>query len=117
MPKGRLAARLALSLAVLGSALPAAHADDLVGLLLRAPLPYGRISSGGFRGAALPLEPDCSVFWKSEPLGSDGVVVTQIVPAIIRGEGDWDPPGGWRPFTVLAANGQLLPEQAPARSE
>jgi hypothetical protein len=51
------------------------------------------------------MEPDRSILWKSEPLGIDGVVVEEPGPAVIRGSGEWDPPGDWRRFAVLAADG------------
>lgn len=51
------------------------------------------------------MEPDRSIAWISEPLGIDGVVVDEIGPTI-RGEGEWDPPGGWRPFAVFATDGR-----------
>jgi hypothetical protein len=52
------------------------------------------------------MEPDRSILWKSEPLGIDGVVVHEPGPTVVRGEGEWDPPGGWRPFAVFAADGR-----------
>lgn len=51
------------------------------------------------------MEPDRSIRWKSAPVGIDGVLVHDAGPPIIRGEGEWDPPGGWRPFAVLASDG------------
>ena len=44
------------------------------------------------------VELDGSLGWRSDPLGIDGVVVNQIADGVIRGEGEWDPSGGWRPF-------------------
>lgn len=44
------------------------------------------------------VERDRSVMWKSDVLGIDGVVVTEVTPATVRGKGEWDPPGGWRPL-------------------
>ena len=52
------------------------------------------------------MEPDRSILWKSEPLGIDGVVVREPGPTVVRGEGEWDPPGGWRPFAVFAIDGR-----------
>ncbi|MEM6995165.1 MAG: hypothetical protein AAF721_31930 [Myxococcota bacterium] len=46
--------------------------------------------------------------WKSEPVGLDGVLVHDAGPPIIRGEGEWDPPGGWRPFALAADTGTLV---------
>ena len=39
------------------------------------------------------MEPDRSILWKTEPLGIDGVVVHEPRPPVVRGEGEWDPPG------------------------
>lgn len=55
------------------------------------------------------MEPDRSILWKNEDLGIDGVVVHEPGPPVVRGEGEWDPPGGWRPFAVLAADGKPAP--------
>jgi hypothetical protein len=52
------------------------------------------------------VEPDGSLLWRSDSLGIDGVVVHQIEDGIIQGEGEWDPPGGWRPFRVVLNTGQ-----------
>jgi hypothetical protein len=54
------------------------------------------------------IEPSGSLLWRSDPLGIDGVIVDQIRDGIIKGEGEWDPPGGWRPFRVRLSTGQLL---------
>jgi len=52
------------------------------------------------------IEPDVCLGWTSEPLGIDGVVVTDPGPPVIHGQGEWDPPGGWRPFSLSAADGR-----------
>ncbi|GHO84398.1 hypothetical protein [Dictyobacter formicarum] len=36
--------------------------------------------------------------WIAERLGIDGVVITRVAGNIIYGEGEWDPPGRWRPL-------------------
>lgn len=51
------------------------------------------------------MEPDRSIRWQSDVLGIDGVIVDESGPEVIRGEGEWDPPGGWKPFTVDPATG------------
>ena len=53
----------------------------------------------------LRMEPDRSILWES-CLGIDGVVVHEPGPPVIRGKGEWDPPGGWEPFSVSAADGK-----------
>lgn len=46
--------------------------------------------------------------WTSEPVGLDGVVVDNAGPPVVSGEGEWDPPGGWRPFALNADTGALV---------
>jgi hypothetical protein len=50
-----------------------------------------------------------SVAWRSDWLGIDGVVVIRVEDDTVVGEGEWDPPGGWRPFRILLASGQPAP--------
>jgi hypothetical protein len=52
-----------------------------------------------FDSAGMPV-------WKSEPLGVDGVVVHTVEGDVIEGDGEWDPPGGWRPFKLSLASGE-----------
>ena len=54
------------------------------------------------------MEPDRSLSWKSAHLGKEGVVVREVGPDIIRGDGEWDPPGGWKPFEVSVTDGELV---------
>lgn len=46
--------------------------------------------------------------WKSAPVGIDGVLVHDAGPPLVRGEGQWDPPGDWRPFALAADTGKLV---------
>lgn len=55
------------------------------------------------------VDSDRSLAWKSETLGIDGVIVSDPGPPTILGEGEWDPPGGWEPFRVLASTGKTAP--------
>ncbi len=48
---------------------------------------------------------DAALQWRSHMLGLDGVVIDRITSAEIAGAGEWDPPGGWKPFRVSAASG------------
>jgi hypothetical protein len=54
------------------------------------------------------IEPDGKVGWLSEHLGIDGVVVNRVADGLIEGEGEgeWDPPGGWRPFRIRLDSGE-----------
>lgn len=49
---------------------------------------------------------DGSLHWMSDRLGIDGVVVGDVTERIIFGNGEWDPPGGWRPFRISIDDGQ-----------
>ena len=44
--------------------------------------------------------------WRRANVGIDGVVVHRINDGIVIGAGEWDPPGGWRPFRLLLATGE-----------
>lgn len=44
--------------------------------------------------------------WESSSLGIDGVVVDDVRDGIIIGQGEWDPPGGWKPFRRELATGE-----------
>jgi hypothetical protein len=50
------------------------------------------------------------ILWKSPELGIDGVVVNSVANGLIKGEGEWDPPGGWKPFVLYFDSGKLLVE-------
>jgi hypothetical protein len=49
---------------------------------------------------------DGQVLWTSDCLGIDGVIVERVADGIVWGSGEWDPPGGWRPFRLLLETGQ-----------
>lgn len=51
-----------------------------------------------------------NVAWVAEFLGADGVVVHKIVDGVVVGEGDFDPPDGWRGFRISLATGDDLLE-------
>ena len=52
------------------------------------------------------FEPDGLLLWRSDALGIDGVIVDQFKDEVIRGTGEWDPPGGWQPFQIGLNSGQ-----------
>lgn len=51
----------------------------------------------GFEGAV----------WTSPQVGLDGVLVLSVTGGQVLGEGEWDPPGGWRPFALDLASGEI----------
>lgn len=54
------------------------------------------------------IAPDGSLVWQSDVLGIDGVIVNDVDDGIVDGSGEWDPPGGWRPFQIHLATGQRV---------
>lgn len=54
------------------------------------------------------MEPDRAILWRTAVLAADGVLVHNCGPPVIVGEAEQDPPGGWAPFAVSAADGRLL---------
>ena len=53
------------------------------------------------------IAPDRSVAWTSDSVAVDGVIIHDVEPDTITGSGEWDPPGGWRDFTLDTATGAL----------
>jgi hypothetical protein len=56
----------------------------------------------------LRFSADGSLLWRAERLGIDGVRVDDVVGCRIDGSGEWDPPGGWKPFAVDLATGHRI---------
>ena len=54
------------------------------------------------------IERDGSLGWQSTSLGVDGVIVDRVEGDVVQGQGELDPPGGWRPFSVSLRSGQIL---------
>lgn len=55
----------------------------------------------------LRFDVKAQVVWASEDVGVDGVVIQGVDDEIVRGEGEWDPPGDWRPFAIYLQTGRL----------
>ena len=51
---------------------------------------------------------DGSLLWRSDIVGLDGVIVERVEGDVIHGEGECDPPDGWRPFSLNLWTGQRL---------
>lgn len=45
--------------------------------------------------------------WVARDVGIDGVVIDKIDGQYIYGQGEFDPPGGWKPFTVDLKTGKI----------
>lgn len=50
------------------------------------------------------------VIWANETLAIDGVVLHRLIDGSLLGEGEWDPPGGWVPFSLDIETGRTLVE-------
>jgi hypothetical protein len=48
------------------------------------------------------------LLWNQHDLGIDGVVLHRATPGRIGGEGEWDPPGGWQPFSLRSDTGSKI---------
>jgi len=57
------------------------------------------------------VEPSGSLKWSSKKIGIDGVVVDCVQDGIIHGQGEWDPPEGWKPFQIHLESSSLLKEE------
>jgi hypothetical protein len=44
--------------------------------------------------------------WVSPELGIDGVRIASVGNGVLKGEGEWDPPGGWKSFRLDQRTGQ-----------
>lgn len=40
------------------------------------------------------------ILWKSGRCAIDGVIISSVENDAVLGQGEWDPPGGWRPFKL-----------------
>jgi hypothetical protein len=49
-----------------------------------------------------------AALWHSAELGIDGVIVDRVADGVIEGEGEWDPPGGWRSFRLRLSSGEVV---------
>ncbi len=57
------------------------------------------------------FDPDGRPLWTADDLGVDGVLVHAAGPTTIAGQGQWDPPDGWRPFTLDARSGRVIDDR------
>lgn len=68
-----------------------------------ATLPFSFLVAGASQLVCIGR--DGSIAWIAQDLGIDGVTVESIEHQIITGAGEWDPPGGWRPFALALGSG------------
>lgn len=54
----------------------------------------------------LRFDDDGQLLWRSPGLGIDGVLVDGIRHGVISGRGEWDPPGGWLPYSLQLRSGK-----------
>ena len=54
------------------------------------------------------LDPRGRVIWTNDQLAIDGVQLDAIEDGLIHGSGEWDPPGGWRPFRIRLDTGEIV---------
>ncbi len=56
----------------------------------------------------LRLSTEGEVIWRTPNLALDGVIVTGVDDKLIKGEGEWDPPGGCKSFMLRLDSGELI---------
>jgi len=54
------------------------------------------------------VSPDGTIAWTSEPVGIDGVTFSSVDTDFVDGDGEWDPPGGWKPFRLCLNDGSVV---------
>lgn len=59
------------------------------------------------------IAPEGNVVWSSQPVGVDGVTISRAEDGVVYGEGEYDPPGGWRPFRLALDTGRQMPTSPP----
>jgi hypothetical protein len=72
---------------------------------------FFRLDTGVLAASATKLhrlDTNGNVFWETEMLGVDGVIVHDVVDGIVYGAGEWDPPGGWKEFQVSLESGRAV---------
>ena len=58
----------------------------------------------------LRFSPVGEVLWSASGLALDGVIVKHVTEDRITGEGEWNPPSGWKPFVLRLDSGEAVVE-------
>ena len=58
--------------------------------------------------ALLRMTAHGKVLWKTPNLGLDGVTISRVGNGCVEGQGEWEPPGGWRSFKLQLESGKLV---------
>lgn len=56
----------------------------------------------------LSIMRDGTIIWQSDVVGFDGVVIDKFTDDNIYGQGEYDPPGGWKDFILDIKTGKTL---------
>jgi len=59
------------------------------------------------------FDSEAALVWTTQDVGLDGVLVHDVGSGVIRGDGEWDPPGGWLSFRVDLDTGTILEPRHP----
>jgi hypothetical protein len=59
-------------------------------------------------GSVYCIDKEGHEIWLNSNVGIDGVLINEFVDGKIYGMGEWDPPGGWREFTLDQRSGKSL---------
>ena len=70
------------------------HADDV--LLIASGERVVRVNTDG------------TIAWISDRIGIDGVTISSADSERVVGDGEWDPPGGWKPYCLRTSDENLV---------
>jgi hypothetical protein len=68
--------------------------------------PYDRCLLIASASELVCLNENAEEVWRRADLGIDGVIIDRVEYGVIKGQGEWDPPNGWRPFQLAAGTGE-----------
>ncbi|CAI2111567.1 Uncharacterised protein [Serratia fonticola] len=88
------------------------HLHDYVGHMYPVPNTASDILSESFIVTTFSytflINLNSGIIWQSQQCAIDGVVIYDIKDNVIYGSGEWDPPGGWRTFSLSLSNGEFV---------
>jgi hypothetical protein len=82
--------------------------DDYFGSILTGDA-HCLVASGS---RILRIDRDGSKLWESDRVAVDGVIISSVEVGTVYGDGEWNPPGGWRPYAISLETGHsVLPQR------
>jgi len=86
--------------------------NDYVGHIYPVPDVFSEVLSDNFLVTTFEytflINIESGIVWKSARCAIDGVIIHSIEGNVISGSGEWDPPGGWKPFSLQLSDGHFI---------